>query len=76
MPIFNEINAAFEGKGQFWFFSYSYGDMIYANYINDRFSEYKETIVTLFNKILKRTTTRTDCGDILKIVDECKDNEY
>ena len=32
-------------------FLYSYGDMIYANYINDRFGEYKETIVTLFNKI-------------------------
>ena len=51
-----------KAKGSFGFFSYSYGDMIYANYINDRFSEYKETIVTLFNKILKRTTTRTDCG--------------
>ena len=65
-----------KAKGSWLVFLYSYGDMIYANYINDRFSEYKETIVTLFNKILKRTTTRTDCGDILKIVDEYKDNEY
>lgn len=55
MPsLFDKINVAFgdQDKGPLVaFFPQSRGDDIYRNYINDRFKEYKETVITLFNTI-------------------------
>ena len=52
--VFGRIDAVFGNineKPLVSFFPTSSGDMITATYINDRFKEYKETVVTLFNTI-------------------------
>ena len=52
--------------------------MIYANYINDRFSEYKETIVMLFNKIKLGIVLAKNADELKEYINKVADrfDEY
>lgn len=49
--LFGRIDAAFGENDLCSFFPTSRGDLITVRYIQDRFEEYKNTIITLFNTI-------------------------
>lgn len=50
--LFNRINAAFgDTQDLVHYFPLTSGDLIYVSYIRDRFAEYKDTVITLFNTI-------------------------